>query len=164
MGKRQLTVDIQVILFVIIGSAWSLYYYLSTVNDPEVGVESVFFIKPLVFVLIISALFALKSAIHIKPLKDEIRQGEKDRGLLHPKRLFYTISLPVHALLLLPYFGFIPGSIIYLVGTCYFLGLRRMWVFISLILVYSALLYFGFKLLLNVPIPLWPSFSAFSQS
>ena len=65
-GQKQVEIEYQVIVLVLICLGWSLYYYWSTVNKPYGGAESVLFIKPLLIILALSAPFVIGSAVRIK--------------------------------------------------------------------------------------------------
>ena len=153
---RQVHVEHQVIILVLLCVAWALYYYFSTVAQPDEGPESVLFIKPLIIILAISALFAIITAVKIDSAP-EATEKPSDRGILHPQRLVFVLSLFIYAAVL-PYFGYLLPSLLYLISMCLFLGLRNFWMLFGLVAGYTALLWMGFKNLMDVPIPIWPSF------
>ena len=153
---RRVHVEHQVIILVLLCLAWALYYYFSTVAQPDEGPESVLFIKPLIIIMAISALFAIATAVKIAPAPQETEKPT-DRGILHPQRLVFVLSLFIYAAVL-PYFGYLLPSLLYLIGMSLFLGLRNFWILLGLIAGYTALLWMGFKNLMGVPIPIWPHF------
>lgn len=153
---RRVHVEQQPIILVLLCLAWAIYYYFSTVAQPDEGPESVLFIKPLIIIMAISALFTIATAVKIAPAPQETEKPI-DRGILHPQRMVFVLSLFVYAAVL-PYFGYLLPSLIYLVGMCLYLGLRNFWILLGLVVGYTALLWMGFKNLMGVPIPIWPSF------
>jgi len=156
LGRRMVTLEYQAIIIVLLCVAWSWYYFKSTISVPDEGPESVLFIKPLVAILALSAVFVIAGAVKIGRI-DETRSQSSDRGILHPQRIIFTISLFVYTALL-PFFGFLIPSIIYLGIMCFYLGLRKVWLYFGLWIGYGLLLWIAFKKLMGVPIPIWPNF------
>ncbi len=156
IGTRQVQVEDPVIVLVLLCLAWAIYYYFSTIAQPDGGPESVLLIKPLLIILAFSALFVIHSAIRITPADQGIERSG-DRGILQSQRLVFVISLFVYAAAL-PYFGYLLPSLIYLIGMSFFLGLRNFWLLLALMAGYTALLRICFKSLMEIPIPIWPTF------
>jgi hypothetical protein len=156
VGRRMVTIEYQVIIIVLICVAWALYYLQSTISVPDEGPESVLFIKPLVAILALSAVFVMAGAVKIGRL-DETRSKSSDRGILHPQRMIFAISLFIYTALL-PLLGFLIPSVIYLGSMCFYLGLRKVWLYFCLWIGYGLLLWIAFKKLMGVPIPIWPDF------
>ena len=160
LKNRQVQLEHQVVVLVLLCLAWTFYYYFSTVAVPDGGSESVLFIKPLTIILVISAFFVVASAVKVTPaprVPEKSPEKPEDRGILHPQRLTFALSLFVYAAAL-PYFGYLLSSLVYLIGMSLFLGLRNFWVLFGLTAGYTALLWIGFKKLMYVPIPIWPTF------
>ena len=156
MGQKQIELDYQVVVLVLICLGWSLYYYVSTVTTPYDGVESVLFIKPLLIILAFSAPFVIAGAVKISPQTEEV-PSKTDRGIFNPKRLLFVISLFVYAGVL-PYLGYLMPSIAYLLIMFFYLGLRNIWIYAGVITGYTLLLWLGFKKIMSVPIPILPGF------
>ena len=156
IGRRIVTLEYQVIAIALLCVAWSVYYLQSTMAVPDEGPESVLFIKPLVAILAFSALFVIAGAVKIGA-PDETQTETSDRGILHPQRLIFAISLFVYTAML-PYLGFLIPSILYLGIMCFWLGLRKVWLYVFLWIGYGLLLWIAFKKLMGVPIPIFPTF------
>ena len=155
-GQKQVEIEYQVIVLVLICLGWSLYYYLSTVNKPYGGAESVLFIKPLLIILALIAPFVIGSAIKINPQK-ATQKAAQDKGLFNPKRIIFVVSMFAYAAAL-PYLGYLIPSIAYLLIMCFYMGLRNIYVYAGILAGYTLLLLIGFKKLMGVPIPVLPVF------
>lgn len=156
MGQKQIEIEYQVIVLVLICLGWSMYYYLSTVNKPHGGAESVLFIKPLLITLALSAPFVIASSVKINP-QTATPKAAPDRGIFNPKRITFVISIFVYAAAL-PYLGYLIPSIAYLLIICFYMGLRNLYVYAGLLTGYTLLLWIVFKKLMGVPVPVLPGF------
>ncbi len=156
MGQKQVEIEYQVLVWVLICLGWSLYYYLSTVNKPYGGAESVLFIKPLLIILALSAPFVIGGAVRINPQK-ATQKTAPDKGIFNPKRIIFVVSMFAYAAAL-PYLGYLIPSIAYLLIMCFYMGLRNIYVYAGVLAGYALLLLIGFKKLMGVPIPILPVF------
>ena len=154
-------VELQPILLSILILGWALYYYFSTVNKPSGGAESVRFIKPLTIALVICFFFVVLNAVKINLEKGGAERSKdemvrKDLGFLDHRRMFFAASIVAYAAGL-TFFGYLLPSILFVFIVCYYLGVRTFWILIGLPVGLSALLSVVFKILMKVPIPIWPS-------
>ena len=160
LNKRQLNIDLSSALATILIFAWSVYYYYSTFTETEEGPESVLFIRPIFFGLVICFPFVLKSTISIKQKVDETAkeasgEEENDRGFLEKSRLILTATSAVYCIAL-PFAGYLIPSVLYVIISCYLLGSRKFWMLVALSVGLSGVLSLIFRTLLSVPIPIWP--------
>lgn len=153
--EKSVDVEIQTVILVLFCLSWSIYYYLSTVADPDGGAESVIFIKPLVIAIMVASFFVIYGAVKIGPII-EPEEKSADQGILHPRRLVFAVSIFIYAAAL-PFLGYLIPSLVYLSLMCLYLGLRNLWVFVGLWAGYTALLWLAFSKLMQVPIPIWPT-------
>ncbi len=158
---RQVDIDLQTIIIASLILGWAIYYYFDTMSVPYDGPESVLFIKPLVIGILICFPFVVFSSIKIQPVESVSEKPEKeeekaDRGFLDHRRIFFTAALVAYALAI-TFFGYLIPSILFIFTVVFYLGSRNLWILIVLpigLIVFVSLL---FKVLLKVPIPLWPS-------
>jgi hypothetical protein len=158
---RRIRIEYQSILLTTVILGWSVYYYFATVHTPDGGAESVLFIKPLLILLAICYPFVLRSAIHVHPLREATEKRETslpsdgDRGFMDPRRIFFAASLAVYAGAM-TFFGYLIPTVLFVSFVCFYLGVRKYWILIGLPILLAVFLSVVFRLLIGVPIPVWP--------
>lgn len=158
---RHVDLDIKPIILSALIIVWALYYYFSTIRDPEMGVRSVAFIKPLVIGILVSFPFVVWSALKIEPGTKLVRTSpektvKKVKGFLDHRRIFFTVSLIAYAIGL-NFLGYLIPTTLFIFSVCYYLGSRNFWVLIVLPVGLSTFLSLTFRMVLMVPVPIWPS-------
>ena len=158
---RQVNIDLQPIVLASLILGWSLYYYFDTISVPDEGPHSVLFIGPLVIGILICYPFVVYTSIKIQPAEKapEVKAEDvtpPDRGFLDHRRIFFAAALVAYAITL-TFFGYVIPSILFIFCVVYYLGSRNLWILIVLPIGFVVLVSLLFKVLLMVPIPLWPS-------
>lgn len=158
---RQVDIDPQPIIIASLMLGWALYYYFDTVSIPYDGPESVLFIKPLVIGILICFPFVVYTSINIQPVKSVAEKPDKaeekaDRGFRDHRRIFFATALVVYALAI-TFFGYLIPSILFIFSVVFYLGSRSLWILMVLPIGFIVFVSLLFKVLLKIPIPLWPS-------
>lgn len=158
---RQVDIDPQPIIIASLILGWALYYYFDTVSIPYDGPESVLFIKPLVIGILICFPLVVFSSIKIQRTesvseKPEEEKAKADRGFLDHRRIFFAGALVTYALTI-TFFGYLIPSILFIFSVVFYLGSRSIWILMVLPIGFIVFVSLLFKVLLKVPIPLWPS-------
>lgn len=156
---RRLSIEPQPIVLAALILGWAIYYYFSTVRRPHGGPESVLFIKPLTIIIAICFVFVVLGAIKVdSPGGRETSTEDRgtDRGFLDHRRIFFSVSLVAYAAAL-TLFGYLIPSVIFIFVVCYYLWVRKPWILIGVPVGISVLMSVVFKVVMSVPIPIWPS-------
>lgn len=159
--KYQVNFDFSSITVALLMVSWSAYYYFSILADTEEGAESVLFIKPIFVCILLCFPFVVWSAISIKPSEKPApesskRQEPRDRGLLDSRRIFFTSALVGYAAAI-TFFGYLIPSALFIFIVSYYLGSRSLWILLVLPIGLSVFLSVVFRMVLMVPIDIWPS-------
>jgi hypothetical protein len=163
-GTRIVEIEYPTIVLSTLFTAWVLYYFFSTFNTPDGGEDSVLFIKPVTILLVLCYPFVVWSALKIKeetPEETEKRKQtvkknkDKDLGFFDRRRIVFCVSLAVYAIGL-TVLGYLIPSVLFIAFLCYYLGVRNYVLLASLALALPAFLAIVFKVLIKVPVPLWP--------
>lgn len=178
--KTSLQIDLSSAIVAVFILVWSTYYYYSTLTETVEGPETVLFIRPVFIGILISFPFVIWQAVSIRPKSGStendyidrekpdngslslgqvlaLKKGLKtqDRGFLERNRIFFALASAAYCIAL-PYLGYLIPSVLYVMGCCYFLGSRNIWILLALPIGLSGLMSAVFKVLLSVPIPIWP--------
>jgi hypothetical protein len=160
LKQRRLSIDLTSALVAILMFTWSVYYYYTTLTETEEGPESVLFIRPVFYGMLICFPFVLWSTFSFiareeSEDKAEIEETKSDRALLEPRRLILT-AISAGYCVALPFLGYLIPSALYVMICCYVFGSRSLWILLALPVGLSAFLSVIFNVLLTVPIPIWP--------
>jgi len=142
---------------------WAIYYYFSTLFQPDVGPQSVLFIKPLVLIIIVAYIFVIISCLKIgSPAVDTLGAAEGSKKIAaHAFRRFtFVLSLAAYAAAI-TFFGYLIPSILFMSFVCFYLGMRKIWLLALLAIGIPSLLAVVFKFILGVPLPILPSWELF---
>lgn len=158
---RQVDVDLQPIIIASLILGWSIYYYFNTMNAPYGGAKSVIFIKPLVIGILICFPFIVFTSIKIKKTEIISKEPEEysaktERGFRDHRRIFFAAALLVYALTI-TFFGYVIPTILFIFSVTYYLGSRNAWILVVLPIGLTVVIAILFNFLLEIPIPLWPS-------
>jgi len=158
--KHQVNIDTQAIILAALLLGWALYYYFSTISIPDGGTESVLFIKPLVIGLFVFFIFIIWGAVELHPRSEVKRQKEeptkKDGSFLHHRRIFFAASLVAYGIGL-TFFGYLIPSVLFIFFVCFCFGVRNLWILIGLSIALPTFMSLVFRMLIHVPVPIWPS-------
>lgn len=160
LNQKKLSIDLTAAMVAILIFVWSVYYYYTTLTGTEEGPESVLFIRPVFYGMLICFPFVLWSTVSIESRKEtaEVEKADGtnvDRGFLEPKRLILT-ALSAAYCLGLPFLGYLIPSILFVMVSGYVFGSHSLWILVVLPIVLAAILAFVFHTLLVIPIPIWP--------
>lgn len=161
LKNHQVQFDLSSIIIGVLMLSWAGYYYYSTLTGTEEGPDTVLFIKPIFICILICFPFVVWSATRIKPIEESARtpvqdKGPRDRGFLDKRRIFLVLAMTGYAAAI-PFLGYLITSVLFIFLSCYYLGLRSLWILLLLPIGLSAFLSFVFGTLLTIPISIWPS-------
>lgn len=158
---RRIRIELPPIILATLFMAWSIYYYIATMNTPHGGGRSVLFIRPLTLLLLICYPFVVGSFVKFVSEKEPSGQGasetqpDADRGFRDPRRIFFAASLAAYALGL-TFLGYMIPTVLFVFIVCFYLGVRNLWILTGLPLLLSIFLAVVFRAFIGVPIPIWP--------
>lgn len=159
LRKGQLKIDLSSVSMAVLILSWSAYYYYTTLTGTDAGPDTVLFIKPVFFGILICFPFVIWSAVSITPEGEsatrKVIKKTKDRGLLEKHRMFITAA-SIGYCLILPVLGYPVSSALYVITCFYFFKSRNLWLLLVLPIGLSCFLSMVFKMLLLVPVPIWP--------
>lgn len=136
---------------------WAGYYFFSTKQIPEIGLDSVLFIKPLFFGLLICYPFVVFKALTITKInsgKKDDKDAPKER-FMSPKQIVLILILFTYAVAT-AYVGYLVSTAVFIIVTGWFLGTRNILGLSTVSIGLSIALSYVFKTILEIPINIWP--------
>ena len=147
---RQIIIDFPVLVIVFATLLWAGTYYFTATGSLIQCQGSLLYIRTLLILLLLLAPFVLKSAITTTTRKPSSRNTP-----INKKQLFLGVSIVLYVWAI-NIFGYLFTSIIYTSVMVWLFGIRDLRLLVLLIIGTGTIIYFGFSVLLGVPLPLWP--------